>query len=147
MTVRPLQPADIPAWKRMRKALWPRLTDADNDRECAAILADSEHHAVFVAAPGSQEPQAFADASLRQYADGCETSPVGYLEGWFVQEPIRRGGIGRRLVEAAENWARSKGCTEMGSDAILDNIGSQAAHARLGYDEVERQVCFRKALA
>jgi aminoglycoside 6'-N-acetyltransferase I len=86
------------------------------------------------------------EASLRKFADGCSTTPVGYIEGWYVAPQHRRSGIGRCLVEAAEQWARSQGCTEMASDSLLDNFDSQRAHARLGYQEVERAVRFRKDL-
>jgi hypothetical protein len=34
----------------------------------------------------------------------------------------------------------------MGSDALLDNDASHAAHGRCGYQEVERLVMFRKSL-
>jgi hypothetical protein len=34
----------------------------------------------------------------------------------------------------------------MASDALFENTEGQRAHARLGYVEVERQVCFRKDL-
>lgn len=88
----------------------------------------------------------FLEASLRDYAEGCETSPVSYLEGWFVAEPYRRRGVGAALVRAAEDWARSQGCTEMASDAELHNLDSHRAHEALGYEEVERVVVFRKTL-
>lgn len=130
----------------MRVALWPALEAADNDRECARIEARPNRFVVFVAESPSNTIEGFVEASLREYADGCDTSPVGYLEGWFVNAAFRRSGVGRRLVRAAEEWARSQGCTEMGSDSIIDNADGQAAHARLGYAEVERQVCFRKSL-
>jgi aminoglycoside 6'-N-acetyltransferase I len=50
------------------------------------------------------------------------------------------------LIEAAEAWARSKGCRRMASDALIDNAVSIEAHARLGYHEVERLVHFAKNL-
>ena len=53
---------------------------------------------------------------------------------------------GRRLIEAAEQWAQSRGCTEMGSDAEIANTLSHRAHAALGYEEVERVVSFAKRL-
>jgi aminoglycoside 6'-N-acetyltransferase I len=49
-------------------------------------------------------------------------------------------------VEAAENWARLQGYTEMTSDADLHNEVSQRAHRALGYDEAQRAVCYRKTL-
>jgi aminoglycoside 6'-N-acetyltransferase I len=40
-------------------------------------------------------------------------------------------------------WARGRGCTEFAADALLDNEVSHAAHRALGFEEVERIVCFR----
>ena len=42
------------------------------------------------------------EASVRPLADGCTTQPVGYIKGWFVDSDVRRQGVGRKLVEAAE---------------------------------------------
>jgi aminoglycoside 6'-N-acetyltransferase I len=88
----------------------------------------------------------FLEASIRPHAEDCETENVGYLEGWFVDSPYRRLGIGRRMVEAAEQWARTKGCREMASDAEVNNAASQHAHANLGYTETSRLVHLRKEL-
>jgi len=85
--------------------------------------------------------------SLREWVEGCHTRPVGYIEAWHVAPGHRRAGLGRRLVEAAEAWALSRGCTEMGSDADLDNRVSHAAHRALGYAEVARLVLFSKRIA
>jgi aminoglycoside 6'-N-acetyltransferase I len=54
--------------------------------------------------------------------------------------------MGRALLEAAENWSRERGYTEMGSDALIDNEVSHAAHLRSGYEIVDRVVNFRKDL-
>ena len=88
----------------------------------------------------------FIEISLRSHVDGCETHPVGYIEGWYVDGFARGTGVGRALVAAAEVWARAHGCSEMGSDALIDNIESQRAHAALGYEIVDRCVNFRKSL-
>jgi aminoglycoside 6'-N-acetyltransferase I len=89
----------------------------------------------------------FLQASLRSHADGCDPSrPVGFLEGWYVAPGYRRQGIGRRLLAAAEDWARSIGCIEMASDTQIDNHASQIVHQALGYEVVDRCVHFRKRL-
>jgi aminoglycoside 6'-N-acetyltransferase I len=71
---------------------------------------------------------------------------VRYLEGWYVAAHARRQGIGGRLVAAAEDWARSRGCTEMGSDTELANRVSEAAHLRLGYQVAAKVTAFHKRL-
>lgn len=143
MTIRHLQTQDLPAYFRLRTALWPDSAD-DFEREVSEIL-NADHLASFVA---EQEGTlvGFVEVSLRAYAEGCESSPVGYLEGWYVAPNHRKTGVGRRLVKTAEDWARAKGCTEMASDSEVSNTPSHRAHARLGYQEVERIVCFRKPL-
>jgi aminoglycoside 6'-N-acetyltransferase I len=88
----------------------------------------------------------FAEVSRRAYAEGCETTPVGFLEGWYVVPEHRRRGVGGALVAAAEGWARSLGCREFASDALADNALSAAAHQALGFEEVEVIRCFRKSL-
>ena len=89
----------------------------------------------------------FAEVSLRSdYVNGCETSPVAFLEGIYVRPEHRRRGIGRALVAAVEQWGRERGCSELGSDALLDNHMSHRFHGGAGFEETERVVYFRKPL-
>ena len=88
----------------------------------------------------------FLELDQRKYAPGCRSSPVPFIEGWYVEPAARRRGIGRALAEAAEAWSRAAGFDEMASDAEIQNRDSHAAHAALGYEEIERIVCFRRAL-
>jgi aminoglycoside 6'-N-acetyltransferase I len=82
------------------------------------------------------------EVSIRTSAPGCETDHIGYLEAWYVDPDWRNQGVGRALVEQAEAWARAEGCVEMASDTDPAYPLSPAAHAALGYEEVERY--FRK---
>ena len=101
----------------------------------------------FVAEGEDEALLGFVQVGLRSHADGCETTtPVGFIEGWFVKEDFRGTGIGRKLVEAAEEWARGLQCCEMASDALLDNHPSMRAHTALGFEVVDRCVHFRKKL-
>jgi GNAT superfamily N-acetyltransferase len=103
--------------------------------------------ALFVAERDEGSLAGFVEVGARPYADGCETSPVGYIEAWYVEADVRRRGFGRALLEAAEAWARDRGYREMASDSGLGNVISHAAHRRAGYEEVDRVMQFRKALS
>jgi aminoglycoside 6'-N-acetyltransferase I len=152
--IRPAESADVDQWAALRAALWPEEASATLVAEAVRFFADplpgpgAMPEAVMVAAAGGATPRlvGFAEVSRRSYAEGCESSPVGFLEGWYVVPERRREGIGRALVAAAEAWARRLGCTEFASDALVENTGSAAAHRALGFEEVEVIRCFRKEL-
>jgi aminoglycoside 6'-N-acetyltransferase I len=132
-------------WLRMRQALWPEAPAEYLSYDMDAKLANS-NYVIFLASEADGRPVAFIEAGLRDYAEGCESSPVGYIEAWYVDEHVRGQKLGRDLIRAAEEWAREKGMREMGSDTWLENETSIAAHLRLGYQEVERLVHFVKKL-
>jgi aminoglycoside 6'-N-acetyltransferase I len=111
-----------------------------------AVLANSQSQAVFVAEAEPGRLVGFVEVATRDWAEGCTTRPVGYLEAWYVAPAYRRQGVGRALVAAAESWTRAKGYREMASDAVLDNDVSHRAHAKLGYREVVRVVLYSKAI-
>ena len=145
ITVRARVPADDPEWLRMRLVLWPEGDAADHQRGMVEWSTDPDH-LILVAPRDSGGLRGFAEVGTRKYAEGCESSPVAYLEGWYVDPDSRRTGLGAALVRAAESWARERGLTEFASDALIDNDMSHRAHRALGFSEVERIVCFRKGL-
>jgi len=71
---------------------------------------------------------------------------VPFLEGIWVEPELRRRGVGRALVDHVEAFVRARGFREIGSDALLGNRASHAAHAAWGFSETERVVYFRKGL-
>jgi aminoglycoside 6'-N-acetyltransferase I len=134
--------ADLPAWNAMRVALWP---DADDTPERLLAQLEGDDAGVWLGLDASGEAVGFAEASIRRdYVNGTETSPVGFLEGLYVDPAWRRRGVGRALVDAVGQWTRQQGCSELASDALIDNSVSHAAHAAYGFEETERVVYFRK---
>jgi aminoglycoside 6'-N-acetyltransferase I len=145
VTIRTARQEDRTEWPRMRRTLWDDCPDEQQAREMEEILG-SDTEEVFFAERQGGGLCGFLEVALRSRADGCDSTPVGYIEGWYVDEDVRRRGVGRALVEAAESWARSKGCRQMASDAELWNDVSHRAHAALGYDQSARLVLFKKNL-
>ena len=145
--IRPLDEDDLAEWLRLRLLLWDETTEGDHRSEMVSIIEYPESQFVAVADKGDRQLVGFLEASIRSHVEDCETENVGYLEGWFIEPPYRQLGLGSQLVAIAENWARHKGCTEMASDAEIDNDVSILAHTRLGYEETSRLVHLRKSLA
>lgn len=137
------------AWTALRVALWPEGSPEEHDAdivEFIAEMAQGRGQVCFLAMRGG-EAVGFAEAAIRHdYVNGCETSPVAFLEGIYVVPSSRRAGVAGTLLAAVEAWGRGKGCSELGSDAELTNVQSHAFHRGLGFEETERVVYFRKAI-
>lgn len=132
---------DLPILTALAGKLWPDHALAELEGELRALLAD-EDAAVFLA-----DSVGFAQCQLRRdYVEGTDTSPVGYLEGIYVEEAFRGQGVAKSLLAACETWAASRGCREFASDCELDNTASQRFHLRMGFREANRIVCFVKPL-
>jgi aminoglycoside 6'-N-acetyltransferase I len=146
IAIRAATRADARAWLALRASLWGDEGGPEDAAGLEPFFAGGDH-AAFVAAAGDGVI-GLAEAGLRHdYVNGTRSSPVAFLEAWAVDPAHRGQGIGRRLVQAVEAWARECGCTEVASDARLDNVRSHGAHAACGFRETERVVYFAKALA
>ncbi len=146
--VRPVERADAAVWADMRQALWPEGSLREHEREIESFFAGEarEPLAVLVAEDAPSRPIGVVELSIRPGAEGCRSDRVAYVEGWFVAADARRQGAGRALLEAAEAWARSRGCTELASDTQPDNAVSVAAHRAVGFAEAGVIQCYRKEL-
>ena len=131
----------------MRTALWPDSVD-----EHASAIDDyfdgkpSFIDQIVVCQAGNGELAGFAELRIRNYAEGSSNMAVPYLEGWYVDSAHRRRGVGKALIAAAEEWARSMGYSELASDAEINDQRSITAHVALGFHETDRCVCFLKKI-
>lgn len=135
----------------LRARLWPESSSDEHARELTAILDGTAQRMlpliIFVAEDTVGALIGFLEAGLRSCADGCDVSrPVGYVEGWFVEQHRRGQGIGRERLRAAEAWAREQGCREMASDTSIENELSQRVHESSGFSLAARAILYRKSL-
>jgi len=148
--IRAAERTDCAELARLRAMLWPEASAEEHGRELEHALAGAPAPmptAIFVAECENAALVGFLETGLRSHADGCDPSrAVGFIEGWYVLESYRRQGIGKSLMTAAEEWARTNGCREMASDTLVENFSSQKAHEALGYAVVDRCVHYRKSL-
>lgn len=149
--IRLATPCDVAALTPLRTSLWPESPAAHHEAELRAVLNGTSQRVyplfIFVAEENDGTLAGFLDANLRSAADGCdEQLPVGYVEGWFVHQDHRGKGVGAALLRAAEDWARTQGCTEMASDTSIDNYLSQRVHEACGFTVTERSILYKKRL-
>src|SRR5258705_2912912 len=124
--VRLSQLSDRDQLLRMHEALWPKTPAEEHARQLTQILEGKPVVTmpliILVAEAGDRTLAGFLEVDLRSHADGCNPlRPVGYIQGWYVAEKHRHKGIGRKLLAAAEDWARRQGCVEVASVTWVGN--------------------------
>jgi len=144
IVIREAQASDGEAWARLRAELWPHCSLERHRLEIAQLMRSTGIVALAVL---RGEPVGFAEVSIRvDHVEGTSSTPVPYLEGWYVAPAHRGRGIGTALLEFTETWARKRGYSEIASDAEIVNEESILLHGRRGFAEVGRTVHFVKTL-
>ena len=107
------------------------------------VLALPEH-TVWVAESGDGALAGFADIFMMRTV---ESDVRVEIAGLVVDQAYRGKGVGRRLMEQAEQWAREKGCPAV---TLRSNVIREDAHRfyeTLGYQVIKTQKSFRKMLS
>ncbi len=129
----------------MAVKMWGNHTKEKLAEEFGQIMEGGE--SVFFLVKEGNKPIGFAQCQLRHdYVEGTDSSPVGYLEGIFVEETYRKCGYAKQLLQACETWAKEQGCTEFASDCELANTESLQFHLNVGFEEANRIICFKKKI-
>jgi len=106
-------------------------------------LKPASQNALFVAESMGTGVVGWAHVSLTNLV---EVGTRAELNGLIVADGQRGLGAGARLLEAAEDWARKRGCPSM---SVRSNVIRGRAHKfyeRQGYEHYKTQKAFRKTL-
>lgn len=79
-----------------------------------------------------------AEQDLLESGSRCE------ILGLVVDQECRGRGIGRRLVDALEGWAASRGLEQITVRSNVARTGSHPFYERLGYARTKTQHAYRK---
>ena len=144
MNIKTLSPEYLGQWVRLRQQLWPEHNAEQHLNEGLEILASAQHMS-FVLINDEPAAIAFADAAIRHdYVNGCQTTPVVFIEGIYVEPQWCLKKCAKKLIRAIEQWGKAYGCTEIASYAELDNVSSHKMHQKLGFKVTEKVVFFQK---
>lgn len=125
--------------------MWCEHTVSELEQDFSDLIG-SDHAAIFLKYVDGK-PVGFAQCQLRtDYVEGTHSSPVGYLEGIFIEKAYQNCGYAKELLVECEKWAKEKKCTEFASDCELDNEDSLHFHLAMGFEEANRIICFRKEI-
>ncbi len=106
-------------------------------------LTPASKHAVFVAESPDGGLIGWAHVSTSHL---LESEIRAEVNGLIVAEGQRSAGAGAKLLEAAEEWARRRGCKGMN---VRSNVIRERAHKFYeahGYEHYKTQKAFRKLL-
>ena len=140
--VRPAQPCDSNAMAGLAVQLGYACTREEVYKRLSQ-MQDRDHYAVFVAELSGGQIAGWIGAYLFQ---SVETDSCVEISGLVVDQNLRSRGIGKMLIDAAEQWARRVRCHVI---SVRSNITRDRAHRFYtinGYEHVKTQKEFRKSL-
>ena len=132
-------------WRRLREGVYSGIDAAFHETEMRQVFQNKDWH-IMLAIVEPETACGMIEVSLRNFVDGCLSRPVGYVEGIYVDPDFRNQGIARGMIEHAEDWCRSRGCSEFATDSEIENHEAQRFHRHLGFEETYRTVGYRKSL-
>jgi GNAT superfamily N-acetyltransferase len=118
------------------------MSTAEMTRRLGVLLPNERHH-VAVAATG-KDLLGWVHVEHRFSLEGGDRAE---LMGLVVGSSARRRGVGRKLVDAAETWARARGISAV---TVRSNAARELSHPfyeALGYLREKTQHVYRKVVA
>ncbi len=129
------QATDIPALVRLLDQLFAIESDfsADASRQERGLrsVLSSPTACVMVARSAAGTPVAMCSAQL--VYSTAEGAPSAWIEDVIVDAAWRSRGLGRSVLQATLDWARSQGATRAQLMADLDNQPALDFYRRLGW--------------
>ncbi len=145
MVVRSATPADLEELVRLLGLLFSVEADFQPEPErqrrgLELMLAEPERRRVFVA---EQAGAVVGMVTAQLVVSTAEGAPSALVEDMVVAEAARGRGVGRRLIQALEAWARARGATRLQLLADRDNLGALRFYERMGW-RATQLVCWRR---
>ncbi len=145
MTIKKASVNDIKDLLSMQIELWGEQKAESLKQKDMEMLFGEKN--CFFLAYDEKKVIGFGEGSIRsEYVEGAKTSPIGYLEGIYVNKEYRHTGVGGQLMKEVEKWCGQRGCSEFASDTGIDNVKGIQFHESNGFREVAKIICYVKKI-
>ena len=124
--IRDFEPEDFEALWRMDQECFPPGISYSK-RELGAYLRYRNAFTLVAVDTDSNAPQGFIVAQVGN---------AGHIITIDVVAGARRSGLGSRLIKAAEERLRAKGCRAVDLETAVDNLGALSFYKRHGYSVI-----------
>jgi len=143
MKIRSALSSDVPSIATLCDSLGYPASEQTVARRLERVLGDGRH-ALFVA----EGPE----GEIAGWVHICERLLViagrqAAIEGLVVGREHRRRGMGRLLMERAEQWARARDCTEVKLRSNVERQQAREFYEGIGYVQVSTQRAYLRELA
>lgn len=140
--IRDASPGDAEALARLNRDEMGYDYPVGKTREKLAALLESGKDKILVA---ELDGQAVGYVHLNDY-DLLYAGHMKNIMGIAVDSRCRRMGIGKRLLAAAEGWARESGAEGVRLVSGESRMGAHAFYRSLGYEGDKKQLNLKKLL-
>lgn len=141
LLVRQAQLADASRMAELSGTLGYPVSSQAMERRLARVLK-LETHCVFVAEKNGEVVGWSHGVEQEMLELDCRAE----IWGLVVAENERGRGVGRRLIEAIEKWARDRGLADMSVRSNVVRPESHPFYERIGYTRYKTQHAYRKSL-
>jgi len=141
LTIRKAQLADANRMAELSGTLGYPVSAQTMEQRLTRVLK-LETHSVFVAERNGHVVGWTHGAEQEMLELGCRCE----IWGLVVAENERGRGVGRRLIEAVEKWARDRGLENMSVRSNIVRPESHPFYERIGYTRYKTQHAYRKQL-
>lgn len=120
-------------------ALLGELGYPSSVEQAAARLASLQGHRCAVAYVAERDGAVCGLATVHSHVALNRDEPAVQLTLLVVAATVRGSGAGKRLVQAAEEWARERGAQRLVVSTAVHRAGAHAFYETLGYSLTGRR--------
>ncbi|TLN25699.1 GNAT family N-acetyltransferase [bacterium] len=138
ITVRPMQPNDLPAIEGLMAQLTAAVESAhtSSQSQMATVLANMDAHPeMYLTLVAEEDGIVLGMLALVFYRVWFHPGGTALITELVVDERQRGKGVGAKLIAAAVETARARGMDEIEVGTERQNQGAQRFYRRCGFDE------------